>query len=133
MQGPLDVPCYPVKPSAKSPETYRTVQVPIREFSILTGRIYAETFAHSFYNESTVLHFYNSEHLYNAEINVALQSRDLSTGMLQFCDKMGVRWKGDSQLQFGLINGKRTTISLWTALTGSVVLRMAIRKRRNAK
>jgi len=49
--------------------------------------------------------------------------------MLQFCDKMGVRWKGDRQLQFGLINGKRTAKSLWTALTGSVVLRMAIRKR----
>jgi len=60
---------------------------------------------------------------------VALQSSDLSTDMLQFCDKMGVRWKGDRQLQFGLINGKRTAKSLWTALTGSVVLRMAIRKR----
>jgi len=133
MQGPLDVPCYPVKPAANSPETYRTVQVPIRDFSILTGRIYAETFAHSFYNESTVLHIYNSEHLYNAEINVALQSSDLSTGMLQFLDKIGLRWKGDRQLYFGLINGKRTTKSLWTALTGSVVLRMAIRKRQNAE
>jgi len=48
---------------------------------MLTGRIYAETCAHSLYSASTVLHIYNSEHLYNAEINVALQSSDLSTGM----------------------------------------------------
>jgi len=112
MQGPTDVPCYPVKPaatlypikasSAKSPETYWTIQVPIIEFSILIGRICAETFAHSFYNASTVLHIYNSEHLYNAEINVALQNGDLSTGMLEFCDQMEVRWKGNRQLQFGL-------------------------------
>ena len=59
--------------------------------SILTARICAETFAHSFYNASTVLHIYNSEHLYTAEINVALQSSDLSTGMLQFCDQEEVR------------------------------------------
>jgi len=100
---------------------------------MLTGRIYAETCAHSLHSASTVLHIYNSEHLYNAEINVALQSSDLSTGMLQFCDQMEVRWKGHRQLQFGLINGKRTTESLQTALTGSVVLRMATRKGQNAK
>jgi hypothetical protein len=79
------------------------------------------------------LHIYNSEHVYTAEINVALQSSDLSTGMSQFCDQEEVRQKGDRQLQIGLINGKRTTKSLETALTGSVVLRMATGKGRNAE
>jgi len=64
---------------------------------------------------------------------VALQSSDLSTGMLQFCDQEEVRWKWDRQLQFGLINGKRTTKSLGNALTGSAVLRMATGKGRNTK
>jgi len=53
--------------------------------------------------------------------------------MLQFCDQEEVRWKGDRQLQFGLINGKRTIKSLGTALTGSAVLRMATGKGGNAE
>jgi hypothetical protein len=50
---------------------------PIIEFSMLTCRIGAMTFAHSFYNMDNVLHIYDSEYVYNVETNVALDSSDL--------------------------------------------------------